>query len=67
MNAKELKVEMIRNNDTGIELAKALGISRIAFSKKINLKTQFTRNEILAIKERYNLSAERVMEIFFAD
>ena len=67
MDTKELKVEMIRNNDTGIELAKALGISRMAFSNKINMKTQFTRNEILLIRERYNLSADRVMEIFFAN
>lgn len=68
MNTKELEVEMIRNNDTGITLAGALNISVVSFSKKKNAKeTEFTQGEILIIKNRYNLSPERLDEIFFTE
>ena len=68
MNIKELKVEMIRHDDTGEDLAKALNISRQTLSKKINSdNADFTQGEIAAIQKRYNLSGDRVSEIFFAD
>lgn len=68
MNIKELKVEMIRHDDTGEDLAKALNISRQTLSKKINSdNADFTQGEIATIQKRYNLSGDRVSEIFFAD
>ena len=68
MNIKELKVEMIRHDDTGEDLAKALNISRQTLSKKINSdNADFTQGEIATIQKRYNLSGNRVSEIFFAD
>ena len=67
MNVKELKVEMIRHNENGDDLANGLGISRQTLSRKMNNKAEFTQKEISAIKERYNLMPERVSEIFFAD
>jgi len=67
MNAKELKVEMIRHNDTGESLAKKLNISSVSFSKKMNSNgTEFTQSEILSIRDEYHLSPERLEEIFFA-
>lgn len=66
MNTLELKVEIMRNNDTASKLALFLGMTNPTFSNKINGKgAEFTQSEIALIKERYNLSAERVMEIFF--
>lgn len=67
MNAKELKVEMIRNDENGDDLANGLGISRQTLSRKMNNKADFTQKEISAIKARYSLTPERVSEIFFAD
>jgi len=51
--------------DTGGTLAKALGLSPQWFSRKLNEKNaEFTQGEIQAIKDRYNLTAEEVDEIF---
>jgi len=67
MNTQELKVEMLRHEDTGLTLSKYLGISETSFSNKLNNKgTEFTQSEILQIKLKYELSPERVSEIFFA-
>lgn len=67
MNTKELKIEMLRHGDSGNTLSEALGMTSASFSKKINAKdAEFTQGEISAIVERYNLSAERLVEIFFA-
>lgn len=68
MNSKELKVEMLRHGENGDKLASHLGISRQSLSNKIseNNNSEFTQKEISKIIEHYNLSTERVMEIFFA-
>ena len=65
MDKAALKAKMIINNDTGMELSKALGISETTLSAKLNGKSEFTRSEIAKIKERYRLSAIAVDEIFF--
>lgn len=68
MNSKELKIEMMRNNETGEQLSKCLGISRQTLSNKMssNNASEFTQAEISKIKEHYDLSNDRVAEIFFA-
>ena len=65
MDKVALKAKMIINNDTGMELSKALDISETTLSAKLNGKSEFTRSEIAKIKQRYNLSATEVDEIFF--
>lgn len=65
MDKAKLKAKMILNNDTGITLAKALGISDTTLSAKINNKAEFTRSEIEKIKLRYKLDAEEIDNIFF--
>lgn len=65
MNKSELKAKMIINNDTGIILAKALGISETTLSAKLNGKAEFTRSEMEKIKLRYRLSADEIDSIFF--
>lgn len=68
MNCKELKIEMLRHNDNGETLARALNITRATLSRKMNdADAEFTQSEILAIKTRYSLTGERLTEIFFAD
>lgn len=67
MNKSALRAKMVMNDDTGITLSKALGISETTLSSKINGKAEFTRNEIAKIKERYKLNAEDIDEIFFKD
>lgn len=63
----KLKGIMIYNNDTQEDLSKALGLAVATLSYKINGRTEFTRQEIAKIKERYNLSAEELDDIFFND
>ena len=54
------------NGDTGADIAHFLGITRSTFSLKINARgAEFTQGEILAMKSRYNLTAEDVDRIFF--
>ena len=68
MNSKELKIEMLKHNETGEHLSKVLGISRQTLSNKMseNQRTEFTQKEIAKIAEHYKLSNERISEIFFA-
>lgn len=68
MNSKELKIEMMRHNETGEHLAKALNISRQTLSNKMseNNSSDFTQQEIATIKSHYDLTNDRVIEIFFA-
>lgn len=67
MNRKELKIEMLRHNETGNDLAKALGISRSSLSNKMCGKygRVFTQKEIAVIVKRYSLTPERISDIFF--
>lgn len=66
MNVTELKVEMLRNGDTVDDLAKALNITRVTLYNKMNRnKSDFTLGEMIFIMERYRLSADRMMQIFF--
>lgn len=67
MNKRMLKSKMDLFGDSGKELSEYLGISRSRLSSKMN-KTggaEFTQGEILAIKEKYNLTGEEVDSIFF--
>ena len=68
MNSKELKIEMMRHNETGEHLSGYLGISRQTLSNKMSEKqgAEFTQSEISKIVEHYKLSSDRMMEIFFA-
>lgn len=69
MNKAELESIMKRFGDTQAVLATYLGLSRTRFNVKLNERNNasFTQPEIKAIKDRYNLSAEQVSAIFFAN
>ena len=68
MNKQKLVGIMHGNGDTQEILAKAIGISVQRFNAKINEtnNAEFTQGDIQRIKERYDLTAEDIDEIFFA-
>lgn len=65
MKNNELRAEMARHGDNNLSLAKALGITEVSVSRKINNQSIFTQTEIQIIADRYNLSAEDIGRIFF--
>lgn len=67
MNKLKLVGVMHENGDTQESLASAIGISLQRFNAKINETNgaEFTQGEIQSIKERYDLTAEAIDEIFF--
>jgi DNA-binding XRE family transcriptional regulator len=67
MNKNELRAVMITHGDTYETLADALGIYASTLSNKINTKNGigFNQPEIIAIKNRYNLTADQIDHIFF--
>lgn len=67
MNKNLLRSHVVRNGDSMERLAEGLGIQRSTLSAKMNeyRGAEFTQNEIRCIKERYQLTAEDVDEIFF--
>lgn len=67
MNRSMLKSIMALHDDTIRDLADYLGITPNSVSNKINENgTEFKQGEIAMIKERYNLSADQVDDIFFS-
>ena len=67
MNKMFFRSVMIMHGDTNKTLAEYLGKSAQSVSNKINERgTEFTQGEIAAIAQRYNLTPEQIMAIFFA-
>jgi hypothetical protein len=59
---------MVLYRETYRDLACLLGISEQSFSSKINEKgSEFKQGEIAKICEHYDLSAEQMKSIFFAE
>ena len=67
MNKRLLESKMKLFGDTNGSLAKVLGISAQSFSAKKNETNgkEFRQREIEKIKERYSLTADEVVKIFF--
>ena len=67
MNENELLIEIQKHNETIGQLADYLGIETQTLERKMSDDTDydFTMGEIKKIKEHYNLTSERVDEIFF--
>ena len=67
MNTMLLKSVMTLHGDNIKTLAEYLGKTPQMISRKINEdNAEFRQGEIALIKERYNLTAEQVEEIFFS-
>lgn len=68
MNAKLFRSLMVLHDDTNASLAKFLGVSEQSVCNKINENgTEFKQGEIAKIKGRYNLDADMLDRIFFAN
>jgi plasmid maintenance system antidote protein VapI len=69
MKKNELESIMKLFGDTGTDLAQFLGIARSTFSAKINETNgaEFTQNEIMLIKQRYQLTPDQLSSIFFTE
>ena len=68
MNARLFRSVMVLNGDTNASLARFLGISEQSVCNKINENgTEFKQSEISRIKVRYNLDADMIDRIFFAN
>jgi hypothetical protein len=67
MNKNLLRSIMVLWNDTNAKLADYLGITQSRLSAKMNEweGAQFTQSEIRMIRDRYNLTSDQLMEIFF--
>lgn len=59
-----LKTEIIRSKFSANKIAKAIGISPKAMSNKVTEKTQFTRDEMYAIQDKFFSEAD--MKYLFA-
>jgi len=67
MNKKLFRSKMVLFGDTNKSLAEYLGISEKSVNDKINENnTEFRQSEIAAIKKRYSLTDEQVINIFFS-
>ena len=67
MNKALLRSIMVLNGDTNKSLAAFLGISEKSMNDKINENgTEFKQSEIAAINQRYDLSPEKTIAIFFS-
>lgn len=68
MNKKLFRSLMVLHDDTNASLAQFLGITEQSLSNKINENgTEFKQGEIARIKVRYNLDADMIDRIFFAE
>lgn len=67
MNKPLLASFMVKNQDTQESLASAMGISLSRFNAKINERdgAAFTQSEMQFIIDRYHLTDEDVMHVFF--
>ena len=67
MNKNELLIEIQKHNETIEQLANYLGIETQTLERKMSDDTDydFAMKKKKKIKEHYNLTSERVDEIFF--
>lgn len=67
MNAKLLKSQIVLKGEKVPNLANYLGISKSAFYRKLNKKSEFTRSEISTLIHLLDIEKEKAFEIFFDD
>jgi hypothetical protein len=67
MNKNLLASVMVKNKDTQSTLATAMGLSLSRLNAKINERDDaaFTQSEMAFIIDRYGLSSDEAMSIFF--
>ena len=66
MDMNMLRYHMGKHGDTQADLAQAIGLQQPALSARMNGHTDFRKDEMNAIRKRYDLSADEMQAIFFA-
>ena len=67
MNKNMLKGIIVANDGNQSTLAEAMGISLSRLNAKINeTGAEFSKSEIVFIRDRYNLTKKQVVDIFFS-
>lgn len=61
----ELKVLLLRREETYEDLAECVGTSKTTIVRKISGRSQWAWDEMQKIKEHYELTNEEFMNIFF--
>lgn len=64
-NIPELKAECVRRGVTLEELASRIGINNATLYRKMTGKSEFSRNELQAIRDILYLNDEQFLHIFF--
>ena len=64
-NIPELKAECVRRGLTLDELASKIGVSNTSLYRKMSGKTEFSRNELQAIRDALYLNDAQFLRIFF--
>ena len=67
MNKALLRSIMVLNGDTYQTLSEDMKMEKATFSRKINSSASFTKKEMQFIREKYNLTADQFIEMFFTD
>lgn len=67
MDVEKLRDKMARSRKTVESMAIYLGINPTTLYRKLDGKSDFTRNEIVLVTAFLNLSNEDVFAIFFAN
>lgn len=67
MNKTLFKIHMVKNNDTQERLAEDMGIAQSSLSMRISGKIDFRQNEINFIRNRYNLTDQETIDVFFSE
>lgn len=65
MNKGEFRKAMIDNGDNQKTVAAALGLAQSALSNRLNGKVDFRMEEIKLIRDRFKLTPEQTITIFF--
>ena len=62
-----LKSKLSLKEKTQKDLAKALGLSKVSVSKKVNGLLRFSLPEVKKVKDYLDLTNDEVVEIFISD
>lgn len=64
MRKNAFRSVMVYHNDNTAEIAKYLGVSRVAVSDKLNGRYDFRLAEVDMLAKRWHLTPEQIYEIF---
>ena len=66
-NRNKLRAKIVEKGFTMEKLAKILGIDSATLYRKMSMKSDFTRNEIVMIKDALEMTVDEINSIFFAE